>query len=159
MILFYLYYRNTPEWPDYFHLTKYPVKSPKLTKNANSSTSGQVENNNHKYDKPVKYDADEVKVLIERSKEKAVGDFSVSDIYPTSFCNQFSTLFWRNFANARRRILFPISVIQNLYILVICILVWWQPERTEETVKDRLGLVCFTLNISRFRLLLGIMPY
>ena len=33
------------------------------------------------------------------------------------------------------------SVIQNLYILVLCILVWWRPERTEQSVTDRMGLV------------------
>lgn len=139
--LLYIFFRNTHDWPDYFHLTKYHAKSPKSSKSSLSK-----DNNNHT--KPVKYDAEEIKVLIEKTKDTTLSSPS-SSLYSSSYWNQFWTLFCRNFTNARRRILFPISVIQNVYILVVCILVWWQPDRTEETVKDRLGLVsvCYIMAV------------
>ncbi|VDI17000.1 Hypothetical predicted protein [Mytilus galloprovincialis] len=144
--------RNTHDWPDYFHLTKYHAKSPKSSKSSLSK-----DNNNHT--KPVKYDAEEIKVLIEKTKDTTLSSPS-SSLYSSSYWNQFWTLFCRNFTNARRRILFPISVIQNVYILVVCILVWWQPERTEETVKDRLGLFFFTVvQWAFFSLLDGILTF
>ncbi|XP_071158711.1 uncharacterized protein [Mytilus edulis] len=144
--------RNTHDWPDYFHLTKYHAKSPKC----NKSSLGK-DNNNHT--KPVKYDAEEIKVLIEKTKDTTLSSPS-SGLYSSSYWNQFWTLFCRNFTNARRRILFPISVLQNVYILVVCILVWWQPERTEETVKDRLGLFFFTVvQWAFFSLLDGILTF
>ena len=36
---------------------------------------------------------------------------------------------------------FVFSIIQNMYILVLCVLVWWRPERTEQSIADRMGLV------------------
>jgi hypothetical protein len=141
-------FRNTPDWPDYFNLS---LKSSTIVKHKNSLKSTQNGNNNSsKHNTPVKYDAEETKLWIEQANETNVLDPHTSSPYPTSFCNQFVSLFHRNFTNARRRILFPISIIQNMYILVVCILVWWQPDRTEDTVKDRLGLVCNRLRRRKF---------
>lgn len=62
-------------------------------------------------------------------------------VFSTSFGHQISILLCRNFQNARRRILNPISLIQNFYILAVCVLIWWRPERIETEVMDRMGLV------------------
>ncbi|XP_060571414.1 uncharacterized protein LOC132729625 [Ruditapes philippinarum] len=94
-------------------------------------------------------DQDQMKVNLEKQTfslqmEKMTLEDATSSCR-TSFWNQMKVLTSRNFYNSRRRILFPVSVIQNLYILVICVLIWWQPERTEETIKDRMGLFFFTV--------------
>ncbi|XP_060066334.1 uncharacterized protein LOC132546630 [Ylistrum balloti] len=65
--------------------------------------------------------------------------------WSTPYCHEFLILLERNFHNARRRMLAPVGIVQNLYILVVCVLVWWKPGRNEDTVKDKLGLFFFTV--------------
>ncbi|XP_069111774.1 uncharacterized protein [Argopecten irradians] len=105
-----------------------------VNKNANSKSTPEV---------------DEAVYLIEDSAGKsAVTELSIiryQQKWNMPYWREFLVLLDRNFHNARRRILFPIGVIQNLYILIICVLVWWRPERNEDTVKDRLGLFFFTV--------------
>lgn len=84
---------------------------------------------------------DEVKVLIQKQKYSSKSNTT----WTTPFSHQMMVLFVRNLQNARRRILFPISIVQNFYILVICVLIWWRVERREDTIKDRLGLFFFTV--------------
>ncbi|XP_021370247.1 ABC transporter G family member 14-like [Mizuhopecten yessoensis] len=92
---------------------------------------------------------DEAHVLIDyKSVKSAVNNLSIrkfSQTWSAPYWHEFLVLLARNFHNARRRMLFPVGVVQNLYILLICVLVWWQPERNEDTVKDRLGLFFFTV--------------
>ncbi|XP_067650299.1 uncharacterized protein [Haliotis asinina] len=86
---------------------------------------------------------DEVSLMIKsKPSEEAKQHWTQAD--RMSFLIQLSTLTSRNFRNARRRILNPISILQNTYILVVCVLIWWRPERTEGKVMDRMGLFFFT---------------
>lgn len=79
-------------------------------------------------------------------------------VFSTSFGHQFSILLCRNFHNARRRILNPISLIQNLYILAVCVLIWWRPERIEKEVMDRMGLVRYFLFATFFKFQIKLFP-
>ncbi|XP_046356219.2 ABC transporter G family member 21-like isoform X1 [Haliotis rufescens] len=88
-------------------------------------------------------DKDEISLMID-SKPTDTSEQHRNQTRPTSFWNQLSTLTSRNFRNARRRILNPISILQNTYILVVCVLIWWRPERVESKVMDRMGLFFFT---------------
>ncbi|XP_033762072.1 ABC transporter G family member 22-like [Pecten maximus] len=92
---------------------------------------------------------DEAVFLIEDDSEMSVVRKSSAtkdnQKWSSPYWREFLVLLDRNFHNARRRILFPVGMIQNLYILVICVLIWWRPDRNEDTVKDRLGLFFFTV--------------
>ncbi|XP_045167663.2 uncharacterized protein LOC123530952 [Mercenaria mercenaria] len=118
-----------------------------LPENLQNSWQDQIRETDILYD--TYDDQDQVKADLETQSFILQTEMASSNA-PSQFCrssylNQLKVLISRNFLNARRRILFPVSVFQNLYILFICVLVWWQPERTEETIKDRLGLFFFTV--------------
>ncbi|XP_062574779.1 uncharacterized protein LOC134236621 [Saccostrea cucullata] len=127
--------RQEPGWECKSSINKYPIT---CHYKHHVTSSVKNEKNTKKYDNSIDISKEEVEVLVENSIPNP-------SIFTTSFCHQFKVLFARNFHNARRRILNPISLIQNFYILVICVLIWWRPERIENEVMDRMGLFFFTV--------------
>uniref|UniRef100_K1PCG2 Uncharacterized protein n=1 Tax=Magallana gigas TaxID=29159 RepID=K1PCG2_MAGGI len=120
--------RQEPGWECKSFINKYPITC--HHKHSSPPPSGH---HAKKYDTTVHLHHDEVEVLVENSTLHP-------SVFSTSFGHQFNILLCRNFHNARRRILNPISLIQNFYILAVCVLIWWRPERIEREVMDRMGL-------------------
>eukprot|EP00105_Crassostrea_gigas_P032042 XP_011454914.1 PREDICTED: ABC transporter G family member 22 [Crassostrea gigas] len=125
--------RQEPGWECKSFINKYPITC--HHKHSSPPPSGH---HAKKYDTTVHLHHDEVEVLVENSTLHP-------SVFSTSFGHQFNILLCRNFHNARRRILNPISLIQNFYILAVCVLIWWRPERIEREVMDRMGLFFFTV--------------
>ncbi|XP_056007099.1 uncharacterized protein LOC125666450 [Ostrea edulis] len=123
--------RQEPGWECKSFLNKYPI----TCHHKHAAKNG---NGTKKFETSLHVENEEVEILLENSAPD-------SSVFDTTFCHQFRVLLCRNFHNARRRILNPISLIQNFYILVICVLIWWRPERVENEVMDRMGLFFFTV--------------
>ncbi|XP_022303819.2 uncharacterized protein LOC111111249 [Crassostrea virginica] len=126
--------RQEPGWECKSFINKYPI-----TCHYKHGTSPVVDVSAERYEATGHVDSDEVEVLVEHAAAPR------PSVFTTSACHQFRVLLGRNFHNARRRILNPIGLIQNFYILAVCVLIWWRPERVENEVMDRMGLFFFTI--------------
>ena len=61
--------------------------------------------------------------------------------WQTGFLTQFAQLTKRDFLRSKGRLLSKLNFGQILFMALFAGLVWFQTSRTEETAKDRLGLV------------------
>jgi len=61
--------------------------------------------------------------------------------YQTSFLSQYATLTRRNFLLQKDRYMSIVLNVQILFTALVVSLVWFQLPRTEETARDRFGLV------------------
>jgi len=63
--------------------------------------------------------------------------------WQTGFSTQYVTLTKRNFLRQKHRYFSKLNFTQVLFMAVFAGLVWFQTSRTEETSKDRLGILFF----------------
>lgn len=63
--------------------------------------------------------------------------------WATGFWMQFKMLNWRAFKQSRTRIISKYNIMQSMIIAVVVGLLWFQIERTHDTIKDRLGYLFF----------------
>ncbi|KAL8562535.1 hypothetical protein ACOMHN_045800 [Nucella lapillus] len=63
--------------------------------------------------------------------------------WATGFWMQFKMLNWRTFKHSRTRIISKYNIINSMTIAIICSLLWFQIERTHETIKNRMGYLFF----------------
>ncbi|XP_043194051.1 ABC transporter G family member 21-like [Amphibalanus amphitrite] len=69
-----------------------------------------------------------------------------TDRWPTSFWTQFKVLTLRNFREARPRVLSRLNLILTVALALLAGLVWFQLERTEESIADFQGWIFFSTN-------------
>jgi hypothetical protein len=48
---------------------------------------------------------------------------------------------WRTFKHSRSRIVSKYNIVNSMTIAIVVGLLWFQMERTHETIKDRMGYV------------------
>ncbi|XP_014667363.1 PREDICTED: ABC transporter G family member 21-like [Priapulus caudatus] len=75
--------------------------------------------------------------------------------WPTSFWTQYKVLTLRNFLQAKDKILSKWSAVQVLSVAMMVGLVWYQLDRKEETLKDREGVLFFTIIYWMFNSMMG----
>ena len=61
--------------------------------------------------------------------------------WPTRFWTQYATLTHRNFVHSRSRILSKLHLVQTIVLAIFTGALWWQTPRSEETLRDRAGIV------------------
>ncbi|XP_033751581.1 ABC transporter G family member 14-like isoform X3 [Pecten maximus] len=69
--------------------------------------------------------------------------FSDTPKFLTSFSTQYKHLAIRTFKQSRPRILDRLKLLENILILAIFSLIWFQLPRTEDTLRDRMGAIFF----------------
>ena len=81
-------------------------------------------------------------------KEAVDEEYSMDNSYydetakwQSGFITQYVTLTQRNFFQAKSRILSKLNFIQTVVLSVVSGLLWFQTPRTEESLKDRNGMV------------------
>ncbi|XP_076471095.1 uncharacterized protein LOC143301001 isoform X2 [Babylonia areolata] len=65
--------------------------------------------------------------------------------WPTGWLTQYLQLTLRTFRQSRTRILSKLKIIESVVLCVLVSLVWFQLPRTEETLRDRMGVIFFTI--------------
>jgi hypothetical protein len=61
--------------------------------------------------------------------------------WPTGFITQYTQLTLRGFKTSKTQIFNKFKLIETVALMIIVSLIWFQLPRTEETLRDRLGLV------------------
>jgi len=62
--------------------------------------------------------------------------------WQTGFVTQYSQLTIRTFCQSKSQIFNKFKVIEAVVMCVLVSLIWFQLPRTEETLRDRMGVVC-----------------
>ena len=62
--------------------------------------------------------------------------------WPTGFFTQYTQLTLRTFKTSKSQIFSKFKLIETVVLTCIVSLIWFQLPRTEETLRDRLGVVC-----------------
>ncbi|XP_048252427.1 ABC transporter G family member 22-like [Haliotis rufescens] len=65
--------------------------------------------------------------------------------WPTCFWTQYKMLNWRTFKQSRGRILSKYAISNALVLAIVVGLLWFQMERTHKTIRDRMGMIFFTV--------------
>ncbi|CAH1772251.1 unnamed protein product [Owenia fusiformis] len=144
--------RDSEDWPVELH-HNYMSKQPRMGDNKSNGHINKA------------YNIDEVKLTMEATTEMdsikeiqnteqdgrmhALGgeeNYLMDDDkkWMTSWWTQYSVLTQRNLYQAKDRILSKFNIIQTLFLAVLASLFWFQIERTEVTLRDRIGLIFFT---------------
>ncbi|KAK2142869.1 hypothetical protein LSH36_903g00013 [Paralvinella palmiformis] len=90
-------------------------------------------------------------------KEAVDEEYSMDNSYydetakwQSGFITQYVTLTQRNFFQAKSRILSKLNFIQTVVLSVVSGLLWFQTPRTEESLKDRNGMMFFVISYFGF---------
>ena len=63
--------------------------------------------------------------------------------WPTGFFTQFRMLTWRNYKQAKGRVLHPYDVMKYTFLAVVIGALFFQIRQDEDSVRDRQGMVTF----------------
>ncbi|KAK7480392.1 hypothetical protein BaRGS_00028311 [Batillaria attramentaria] len=72
-------------------------------------------------------------------------DFEPDRKWPTGWVTQYVQLMFRTFRESRTRILSKLKVLESVLLCLLVSLVWFQLPRIEETLRDRMGAIFFTI--------------
>jgi hypothetical protein len=61
--------------------------------------------------------------------------------WPTGWMTQFVQLTLRTFRQSRTRIMSRLKIMESVLLCLLVSLVWWRLDRSEETLRDRMGAV------------------
>ena len=76
------------------------------------------------------------------NEEQEIGKKSGRDAkWPSGFITQYTQLTVRTFRNSKSLIYSKLKVIETVILCVLISLIWFQLPRTEETLRDRMGVV------------------
>lgn len=64
-----------------------------------------------------------------------------NDKWPTCFTTQYKHLTVRAFKVAQSRVLNKFKIFETAFLCVFLSLIWFQLPRSEDTLRDRMGLV------------------
>lgn len=62
--------------------------------------------------------------------------------WPTGFLTQYKQLTLRTFKTSKSQMFSKFKLIETVVLTAIVSLIWFQLPRTEETLRDRMGVVC-----------------
>ncbi|XP_025089507.1 ABC transporter G family member 21-like isoform X1 [Pomacea canaliculata] len=68
---------------------------------------------------------------------------SASSRWATGFWTQYKMLNWRTFKQSRSRIISKYNIVNSMSVAIVLGLLWFQIERTHETIKERMGYLFF----------------
>ncbi|KAK7098883.1 hypothetical protein V1264_003101 [Littorina saxatilis] len=65
--------------------------------------------------------------------------------WPTGWVTQYTQLTLRTFRESKTRIMSKLKIMESVLLCLLVSLVWFQLPRTEETLRDRMGALFFTI--------------
>ena len=66
---------------------------------------------------------------------------SLYDKWPTGFLTQFSQLFVRSFKQSKTKMYSKFKIFETTFLCVLLSLIWFQLPKSENTLRDRMGVV------------------
>ena len=77
--------------------------------------------------------------------------------WPTGFFTQFRMLTWRNYKQAKGRVLHPYDVMKYIFLAAVVGALFYQIRQNEDSVRDRQGMVTFYLIIISYPFILNLL--